>query len=213
MANYPSSIDVFSQWVQGWLGGVLNDDPLFRSLPGHWQAEFLGSLAMIAMPPQLGIINTEIKTYLIDALHFRRGVQNMRVRDIEVQIPIPPRADDPTKPDWGVVQKAWWDAITAVYADKTAPMRIALEMRIMADSDAIMAPQKGNSFGTASIEVLTTMPAVADGVWKPFAQEVANKWMSYTYNGKLLNTRPHWAKEWYVDRILWWRSVYILTRM
>lgn len=195
--DYPTYPDLFLQWVQGWLGGVINDDPLFRKLPGHWQAVLLGTLAMVAMPPQLGIINKNIKTYLIDGLHFRRGVQNMRVRDIELQIPIPALASDPSKPDWGVVQKAWWDAIAAVYADPTAPMRIALEMRIMADSDMIMAPQKGNTFGTASIEVLTTMPAVAEGVWSPFAQKVADKWMGLKDgSGKRLNTRPHWAKEW-----------------
>jgi hypothetical protein len=151
------------------------------------------------MPPQLGIIGADIKTYLPDGLHFRRGVKNMRVRDMELEIPIPPRADDPSKPDWEVVQKAWWDAIDAVYNDSTAPMRTALEMRIMAGSDVIMAPQKGNSFGTASIEVLTTMSAVAEGVWTPFEQEVADRWMSYEYDGELLNTRPHWAKEWYAE--------------
>jgi hypothetical protein len=205
--DYPTYPDLFLQWVQGWLGGVINDDPLFRKLPGHWQAVLLGTLAMVAMPPQLGLLNRNIKTYLIDALHFRRGVQNMRVRDIELQIPIPPLASDPTKPDWSVVQQAWWDAIKAVYDDPSAPMRIALEMRIMADSDMIMAPQTGNTFGTASIEVLTTMPAVADGTWLPFAQAVADKWMALTDgNGKRLNTRPHWAKEWdgmTVDGIPW----------
>lgn len=147
----------------------------------------------------LGLPDSDVKTYLIDAIHFRRGVQNMRVRDIELQIPIPALADDPTKPDWTVVQKAWWDAIEIVYADESAPMRIALELRIMGDSDIIMAPQTGNSFGTASIEVLTTMPAADDGSWAPFAQKIADKWMSYTGpNGTLINTRPHWAKEWYV---------------
>lgn len=101
------------------------------------------------------------------------------------------------------MQQAWWDAIAIVYEDKTAPMRIALEMRIMADSNIIMAPQTNNSFGTASIEVLTTMPAVAEKVWVPFAQSVADKWMSYkTADGQKLNTRPHWAKEWYVSRSL-----------
>ncbi|KAA8896395.1 hypothetical protein FN846DRAFT_900289 [Sphaerosporella brunnea] len=194
--DYPTYPDVFFQWVQGWLGGVINDSALFRALPGYWQAEILGALEHFSMPPQLGVVGADVKTYLPDALHFRRGVNNMRVRDMELQIPIPPRADDPTKPDWEVVQKAWWDAIDAVYKDPTAAMRIALEMRIMAGSDMIMAPQKGNSFGTASIEVLTSMPAVADGSWVPFQQKVADRWMSYQANGELLKTRPHWAKEW-----------------
>lgn len=195
--DYPTYPDTFLQWLQGWLGGVANDSSLFRALPGLWQAEILASLAMFALPPMLGA-NTEIRTYLPDGLHFRRGVQNMRVRDMELQIPIPPRADDPTKPDWEVVQRAWWDAIHAVYDDTTAPMRIALEMRITGASDMIMAAQTNNTFGTASIEILTTMPAVAEGVWDPFAQKVTDLWTSYVAGGERLNVRPHWAKEWYV---------------
>lgn len=121
----------------------------------------------------------------------------MRVRDIELQIPIPPLASDPTKPDWSIVQKAWWDAIEIVYADDKAPMRIALELRIMGASDVIMAPQTKNTFGTASIEVLTTMAAADDGSWDPFVQKIADKWMSYKGpDGRLVDTRPHWAKEW-----------------
>lgn len=188
--DYPTYPDTFLQWLQGWLGGVANDSLLFRALPGHWQAQILASLAMLALPTQ------EAKTYLPDGLHFRRGVQNMRVRDMELQIPIPARADDATKADWGVVQKAWWDAIQAVYEDPTAPMRIALEMRITGASDMIMAAQTNNSFGTASIEILTTMPAVAEDVWEPFAQKITDLWTSYQANGQLLNVRPHWAKEW-----------------
>ncbi|RPA80545.1 FAD-binding domain-containing protein [Ascobolus immersus RN42] len=192
--TYPSPPDVFSQWIQGWLGGVINDDPLFRALPGLWQATFLGTLAMLALPPQLPGIGDEIHTYLIDALHFRRGVQNMRVRDIELQIPIP--LDKAGDPMWEIVQRAWWDAISLTYADKRAPMRIAVEMRIMSGSDIVLAPQRGN-WGTASIEVLTTMPAADEGIWDQYAQKVVDKWTSYKdANGKLLNVRPHWAKEW-----------------
>jgi len=38
-------------------------------------------------------------------------IQNMRVRDLEFQIPIPASKDDPTKADFEVVRKAWWDVI------------------------------------------------------------------------------------------------------
>ncbi|PWW76071.1 hypothetical protein C7212DRAFT_194991, partial [Tuber magnatum] len=196
LIDYPTYPDLFLQWLEGWLGGVMNDDPLFRALPGRWQAVIFSSLAMLSLPPN-GPLNSRIKTHLINGLHFRRGIQNMRVRDMELQIPIPPLASDPTKPDWTVVQRAWWDAIDAVYADPEAPMRIALEMRVMGDSDIIMAAQTNNTFGTVSIEVLTSMAAVAEGVWDPFVQEVATRWMNYTGpNGAYLNTRPHWAKEW-----------------
>ncbi|KAL7275820.1 hypothetical protein RUND412_001231 [Rhizina undulata] len=192
--DYPTKVGTFLQWLEGWIGGVMNDCSAFQKIPGKIQAEINGILALTSMPPNPFGGDADIKTYLIDGLHFRRGIQNMRVRDIELQIPIPPLASDPSKPDWSVVQRAWWDAIALVYADDTAPMRTALELRIMSSSDIIMAPQSGNSFGTASIEVLTTMAAV--DVWPPFVQAIIDTWTSYEYNGAKLNVRPHWAKEW-----------------
>ena len=118
----------------------------------------------------------------------------MRVRDMEFNIPIPTNADG--KPDFSVVQRAWWDVINLVYEDTEPPMRLTLELRITGASDLVMAPQHGNDFGTACIEVLSIPDAVTDGEWEPFLQRVADKWMSYTLDGKKLNPRPHWAKEW-----------------
>jgi hypothetical protein len=198
--NYPDDANTFLQWVQGWLGGVITSDPFFNAIPGYWQAQLIASLGMAALPPTLGESNTPTyKTLLPNALHFRRGVQNMRVRDMELQIPLPPRADDATKPDFSVVQRAWWDVINLVYAaadnenDPSSPMRLTLEMRIMGGSDVIMAPQRGNTLGTASIEILTLPDAVTDDEWTSFSQLVCDKWMSY---GDELNVRTHWAKEW-----------------
>lgn len=67
----------------------------------------------------------------------------------------------------------------------------------MGGSDMLMAPQYKNEFGTASIEVLT-VPNAAPEEWETFKQEVADIWMSYEHEGAKLNSRPHWAKEWYV---------------
>ena len=196
--NYPDDANVFLQWIQGWLGGVITSSKFFNALPGYWQSQLLASLGMAALPPTLGETKTPTyKTLLPDALHFRRGVQNMRVRDLEFQIPLPARKDDPTKPDFGVVQRAWWDVINLVYKnaddkeDPSSPMRLTLEMRIMGSSDVLMAPQRGNDLGTLSIEILTLPDAVADDEWAGFAQEVTDLWMSYGGN-----VRPHWAKEW-----------------
>lgn len=128
----------------------------------------------------------------------------MRVGDFEVEIPIPSVAGDAThtKRDWTAVQRAWWDGICAMYVDSTnVSARIALEMRVMADSSVVMAPQRGNTLGTASIEVITNMPAVEDKkkIWDGFKQTVANVWTGYKGpDGEKLNVRPHWAKEWYV---------------
>src|SRR5436305_75974 len=121
----------------------------------------------------------------------------MRVRDMEFQIPIPALASDPTKPDFSIVQRAWWDVINLVYEDSETPMRLTLELRIMSGSDTIMAPQYGNEHGTASIEVLSIPDSVSDEEWLPFLQRVADKWMSYEVQGHRLNVRPDWSKEWY----------------
>lgn len=96
------------------------------------------------------------------------------------------------------MQRAWWDAISIVYDDmyKTGAMRLVLELRIMSSSDVIMAPQTGNNFGTASIEVLTNLAAGEDNTWQPFVQKIIDTWTAYEVNGKKLNVRPHWAKEW-----------------
>lgn len=77
----------------------------------------------------------------------------------------------------------------------TVPQRMPLEMRIMGSSEVIMAPQRGNSLGTCSIEVLTLENA--QDLRKPYAEGVLSIWLSYTdSDGKLVKTRPHWAKQW-----------------
>ncbi|KAJ7467680.1 hypothetical protein FB451DRAFT_395584 [Mycena latifolia] len=203
--NYPNDVEVFVQWLEGWIGGVLTESALFNLIPGYWQAQLLATMGMAALPPTFGENESlTIKTQLPNALHFRRGIQNMRVRDVEFQIPIPGLPSDPSQPDFSVVQRAWWDAINLVYAPEytgsahtTSPMRLTLELRIMGASDLILAPQRGNTHGTASIEVLTVPDSAADKEWAGFSQQIADKWMALQDgNGRVLNVRPHWAKEW-----------------
>jgi hypothetical protein len=77
-------------------------------------------------------------------------------------------------------------------------MRLALEMRLTGGSNVILAPQRGNSLGTVSIEVLTPLnTSPAD--WQEFLQQISDLWTSYRGDGgkgEYLNSRPHWAKEW-----------------
>ncbi|PQE27132.1 substrate-binding domain cholesterol oxidase protein [Rutstroemia sp. NJR-2017a WRK4] len=217
VVEYPSAFDTFVQWVQGWVGSVLTGNEIFQLLPGRWQACILSTFGMVALPPfefsnfgQDKIV--EIKTKLPNALHFRRGIQNMRVRDLEFQIPIPvlpSSANSPTgpRPDYTIVRRAWWDIISLCYRSTSTPMRLTLELRIMGSSNLLMAPQHGNTWGTASIEVLSIPDAVKDEEWVPFLQDVVDLWASYKgvmeIGGKeeLLNVRPHWAKEWDQVRI------------
>jgi len=187
---YPGDWGTWIEEAEEYLAQLLNNS-LFKLLPGRLQAELLAGGAMAALPS-----GSTLVTPLIEALHFRRGIQNMRVLDMELEIPIPPRADDPTKPDWTVCQRAWWAVLLSIYQRSDAPMRVALEMRIMADSGMLMAPQFGNRFGTCSIEVLTNLNVTPEE-WLGFMQQVADAWDSFTDpNGARLNVRPHWAKQW-----------------
>lgn len=194
-SSYPSATETWFQEMQNYIGQLVLDFDLFELLPGDVQAKMLAKAAMAVLPSDETIV-----TPLIDALHFRRGVQNMRVLDIELEIPIPARADDPSKPDWSVCQRAWWDAIRLVYdsakgSDDT-PMRLTLEMRVMGGSSILLAPQYGNTFGSCSIEVLTHCNTPA-AEWQGFKQKILDAWTSYRdAGGTLLNARPHWAKEW-----------------
>jgi hypothetical protein len=150
----------------------------------------MSKASMIALP------NKPVKTYLPDALHFQRGIQNVRVLNMELDMPLQPRQDDAHQVDYKLVQRAWWDAILKCYqhADK-CPQRMPLEMRIMGGSDVVMAPQRGNRLGTCAIDIVTLDAARED--WIPYAQEVLDKWMSYTdAAGRKLRSRPHWAKQW-----------------
>ena len=123
---------------------------------------------------------------------------------MEFQIPLPPKAGSKGIPDFDPVRRAWWDVINLVYADPSCPMRLTLELRIMGGSDMLMAPQHGNTLGTASIEVLTVPDAVTDGEWYGFCQKVYEKWAGCPTNAKGVGegiaanskVRPHWAKEW-----------------
>lgn len=193
--DYPSPTETWFQELQNHLGQLVLDFDLFELLPGDIQARMLAKAAMAVLPSDKTIV-----TPLIDALHFRRGVQNMRVLDMELEIPIPARADDPTQPDWSVCQRAWWDAIRLVYysarGHSNTPMRLTLEMRVMGGSSILLAPQYGNSWGTCSIEVLTHCNTPMQE-WNTFKQQLLDKWTSYRdAQGALLNARPHWAKEW-----------------
>ncbi|KAI1626658.1 hypothetical protein EDD37DRAFT_620248 [Exophiala viscosa] len=174
------------------------------------QTKLLTWLAMKNLD-DVGPNGKKIKTWLPDALHFQRGVQNVRVRDLEVEFALQPKdavvngavngtvvpTTKSKQIDFTVVQRAWWDAIITCYsATKTCPQRMPLEMRIMSSSQVTLAPQRGHELGTCSIEILT-LHEMAD-IWQPYAQTVLDKWSSYkTPQGQLIPVRPHWAKEWY----------------
>jgi len=193
--DYPSVEETWMQQLENSLAELLIDFKPFQWLPADVQAKLLAKSAMAVLPT-----DTTIVAPLIDALHFRRGVRNMRCWDFEMAVPIHGRADDPAKPDWSICQRAWWDAIRTVYelsAQGKIPMRLTLEMRITGTSSVLMAPQHGNTFGSCAIEVLTHYHTPADE-WLAFKQLIIDRWTSYQdAHGQRLNSRPHWAKDWH----------------
>lgn len=84
--DYPDSGAVFLQWLENWLGGIITETSFFQELPGAWQAQILATLGMSMLPPTMGEDNTpQIKTYVPDALHFRRGVSAISISTICIQ--------------------------------------------------------------------------------------------------------------------------------
>jgi hypothetical protein len=218
--DWPSRPEVFLQFLEAVamegiqnIGSALDTSSVLPRL----QTTIISASAMKALPSE-----TTIVTPVPNALHFRRAIQNTRVRDVELEIPL--RAKDGTTdvPDFDVVQRTWWDAILSVYDPRnieTCPQRMPLEMRIMGGSDVTMAPQRGNTLGTCAIEVLTLVEC-AD-IWPAYAQEVVDKWIlaaggvqgvslpnlsnnntdgkittAYAQSSPNVHIRPHWAKEW-----------------
>lgn len=190
---YPTPAQTAIQEAMTYLAGLINDNWLFQRLPGRTQARIFSASAMAALPERGE--DDPIVTTMSDALHFRRGIQNLRCRDMELELPVPPRADDPSRPDWSLCQRAFWAAVRRIYARPDAPVRVALEMRVMGGSSATLAPQRGN-LATCSIEVLSSLN-VPDEDWRSFIQELADDWSALTDSaGGRLRARPHWAKEW-----------------
>lgn len=146
-----------------------------------------------------GMLSTTPRTLpMPEALHFQRGIRHIRVRDIEIEIPIP--LNQTGQPDWSIAQRAWWDAICIIYKHmedtETLPINLTLEMRIMGGSDIIMGAQRGNQH-TCSIEVLSTM-LVPHEDWKAIVEKIIACWMSYQDSeNHPLAIRTHWGKEWH----------------
>ncbi|KAJ2903384.1 Oxidoreductase [Zalerion maritima] len=193
--DYPTPGAIFFNFIAQFTMNVLQFAPALGEIIDLLDANEIVTV-LIARAALIALPNKPVKTYLPEALHFQRGIQNVRVLNMEVEMPLAPSKADPKVPDWAIVQRAWWDAILTCYRHiDTCPQRMPLEMRIMGGSDVIMAPQRGNSLGTCSVEILTLQSRKEE--WVPYAQEILDKWLSYRdHAGNKLKTRPHWAKQW-----------------
>ena len=160
---------------------------VFRAYPPKFQIKLFHTMAMNALPEE------EVNTYMINALHFQRGIHNMRVYDLELEIPIEAKADNPDEPDLEFIKAAWWEIIALTYdkefkGKENYPLRLAVEMRLFGGSDIFMAPVAGNKW-TCSIEILTTHDVELDK-WEMFMQRCTDVWTKFHPN-----VRPHWAKQ------------------
>jgi len=105
--DYTSHEQTFLQWLSGWIGGIISSTDFYADLPARWQTQILATSAMAVFPPTVSDpVDLTIKTAVPNAQHFRRDYQYMRVRGMELEIPIPALATDASKPDWTVVRKA-----------------------------------------------------------------------------------------------------------
>jgi len=175
--TYPSTCESLSQRTISVCSEFIINNVIDKLSPKR-QSDIFSHLAMLSLP------DTEFTTHIMNAIHFRHGIHNMRVRNYEIEIPITSIKEIP---------RLWWTAIDLINIYKKQdkyPVRIALEMRIMSGSShTLMAPQRGNRW-TCSIEILTTMN-VPVKEWLEFINKLISLWDAIKKN-----CRPHWAKGW-----------------
>jgi hypothetical protein len=190
--DFPLEKDVRSEKIKSYLMELVGDK-VFNLLPLKTQTEIIGTIALSQFS------DTKHKTYLYNGLHFQRGIHYWRVRNYELEIPLPESPDDKDKPDFKIIQRAWWDAIDYVRQmaeNDDCPINVAMEMRIMKGSNVMMAPQKNNSW-TLMIEILGNMN-VPKNRWDGVAQEINDIWSAKYQDMKDFNFRLHWGKQFHM---------------
>ena len=91
----------------------------------------------------------------------------MSVKTAELIVPIPEL--DNGEPDWRVLQEVVFDIQTVLHEfqdNDLYPVDLALENRIMAGSDMLMAAQYGNKWSLC-IEIASS-PLVPEDLWEEF---------------------------------------------
>jgi len=136
-----------------------------------------------------------VTTTATEAMHFQRGLHYLSVKTAELIVPIPELENG--EPDWRILQEVVFD-MQQVYNEfieaDLYPMDLAMENRMMAGSDMLMAAQYGNKRSLA-IEIASS-PLVPEDLWLDFKNALATKWKNYyDREGNRLKVRPHWAKE------------------
>lgn len=120
--DYPSNIKTVLQVFGTFMMQVAQNATILLDITDKFpetQTKLLTWLAMKNLD-DVGPNGSAIKTWIPDALHFQRGVQNIRVRDLEIEIPLQPRTtttDEPHPSTKSVTPEPGTDTNTNTDAD------------------------------------------------------------------------------------------------
>jgi len=115
-----------------------------------------------------------------DAIHYQKHLDDLVVGDMEFCFDI---KDD----DFSPIVQAWYIVIDRVKEHQKKgnyPLNIALEMRFIKNSEALLSPAVGNTL-SCYMEILSGIHTPG---FEAFEHEIALEWM------KIPGSRPHWAK-------------------
>ena len=144
--SWPSNSAIFLAFVETFTMNVLQYAPVFDKLvnvTGIAEAAvtLFSRFAMLNLP-EVKQGEKPIKMYLPDALHFQRAIQNVRVLDLELEMPLQPSKQIPRQVDYTLVQRLWWYTILKAYQNSVrCPQRMPLETRVMGGSEVVLVPR------------------------------------------------------------------------
>ncbi|KAJ1323209.1 hypothetical protein MN608_11355 [Microdochium nivale] len=93
--HFPDNMYIFLSFVQTFLVDILQNATVLSEFVGL--AGLSGAtITLISRSAMLALPKNQLKAWLPDALHFQRAIQNVRVRDVEVEMPL--AAWDPATP-------------------------------------------------------------------------------------------------------------------
>jgi len=135
--------------------------------------------------------------YINKAIHYQSFIEVFPVVDMEFAFNVDDTFEAQAKAMQVVVDQC---QSLVKGASPKFPLSVAMEMRWISSSDALLCPARavsskdlGGSGKTLHMEVLGIADQ-PDNNWENFTKEVANKWLQIKPGGK--TPIPHWAKQW-----------------
>ena len=102
--GYPSDAEIFLSFVETFGMNVMQEAKVMNDLV-EWTDMSEAEVTLISFFTMLNFHEVKagekpIKTNLPDALHYQRAIQNVRVREVEVELPLTAKAGEPDKVDY-----------------------------------------------------------------------------------------------------------------